>query len=331
MGFVLGVDAGGTKTLAVVADRTGRVHGIGRGANANFQSCGVDAAREQIRLALVQAAGMAGVDPAGFQAVCYGISGADRQVDFETVGAFTQDLAPCPVSRLENDTVIALRAGTPDGVGIALIAGTGSNAIGRSSEGTKLQVGGLGRLSGDFGSAGQLAEAAVVSAIMGQDGRAPATSLAGKIAGHLGLGDILDIVEYGFYDSGRPDLDLGALAPLVFEAASEGDPVAVSILHQAGEEIARAVEVILEKLFPGNEEVPVVFGGAIFQKGSHPELIQTVTRRCQTYRENVRFVRLQVQPVLGAVNFAFDDLEWPVTGEVWQRLRDDLDRLAPSG
>ena len=138
MSFVLGVDAGGTKTVAVVAGRDGQVRGVGRSGSANFQACGVAGAEGQIKKAVEEAAGQAGVDPSGFAAACYGVAGADRPKDFETIRKFVEPLTPCPAFRLENDTIIALRAGTADGVGIALIAGTGSNAIGRDSQGKKL-------------------------------------------------------------------------------------------------------------------------------------------------------------------------------------------------
>jgi len=321
MSFVLGVDAGGTKTVALVAGRDGQVRGVGRSGCANFQACGVAGAAGQIRQAVEEAAGQAGVDPAGFAAVCYGVAGADRPKDFETIRKFVEPLTPCPNFRLENDTIIALRAGTPDGVGIALIAGTGSNAIGRDAKGNQLQVGGLGHLTGDFGSSSQLAEAAVVAAVMGTDGRGKTTILTDKITSHLGLEHIEDIIEYTFYDSDKSHLDLGSLAPLVFEAAAEGDPVARFILQEAGQNVARAVKVILDKLFPGGEEVTIVFGGAVFQKGADTTLIETVSKECNAHRQGLKFVRLGVEPVLGAIGFAFDDLGWEVTDEAWKKLK----------
>jgi N-acetylglucosamine kinase-like BadF-type ATPase len=321
MSFVLGVDAGGTKTVALVVGQDGQVRGVGRSGSANFQACGVAGAEGQIRKAVEEAAGQAGVDPAGFAAVCYGVAGADRPKDFETIRRFVEPLTPCPNFRLENDTIIALRAGTKDGVGIALIAGTGSNAIGRDAQGHKLQVGGLGRLTGDFGSGEQLAEAAVVAAMMGTDGRGKPTSLTKKITSHLGLERIVDIIEHTFYDSQKAHLDLGSLAPLVFEAAAEGDEVARSILRQAGQNVARAVKVILDKLFPGDEDVTIVFGGAVFQKGADTTLIETVSKECNTHRKGLKFVRLGVEPVLGAVGFAFDDLGWEMSKEAWDKLK----------
>jgi N-acetylglucosamine kinase-like BadF-type ATPase len=328
MGCVLGVDAGGTKTIAVVADVTGQVQGYGKSGPANFQDCGVVRAAEEIRLAVQAAAGQAGVDPSCFQAVCYGVSGADRPKDFKTVMGITHPLTPCPIFRLENDTIIALRAGTPDGVGIAVVAGTGSNTIGRTARGEKLQVGGLGRLSGDFGSAGQLAEAAIVASIMGQDGRSPYTMLTNKITTHLGIEKIEDIIEFFFHDADRSALPVGSLAPLVFETASEGDKVAQSILREAGSKLGDALRVIIDRLFAHEEDLTVVFGGSIFQRATNLTLFEALVRSCREHRPKTRFVRLQVEPVLGAVAFAFDDAGWDLTVERWERLKESF--RAPS-
>ncbi|HSA22786.1 MAG TPA: BadF/BadG/BcrA/BcrD ATPase family protein, partial [Myxococcota bacterium] len=149
MAFVLGVDAGGTKTLAALADEGGDVRGLGLGGAANYQGCGVLGAEQQLGRALAAAAAAAGADLGGLASAAYGVSGADRPKDFGVIRAILERLTPCPRLRLENDTLVALRAGTPDGVGIALIAGTGANAIGRNARGETCQVGGLGRWSGD--------------------------------------------------------------------------------------------------------------------------------------------------------------------------------------
>jgi N-acetylglucosamine kinase-like BadF-type ATPase len=327
----MGVDAGGTKTIAAICEPGGRVQGIGLAGSANFQTCGVAGARAQINLAVSEALKAAGAEPNDLASVCYGVAGADRPRDFETVQKFTETLTFCQNYRLENDTIIALRAGTRDGVGIALIAGTGSNAIGRTGEGATLQVGGLGPLSGDYGSAGQLSEAAVAAAIMGQDGRGPATALTGLIKNHLGLKEIEDIIEYFFYDSKHPPLDLGSLAPLIFEAAANEDQAALTILQEAGKSIAKAVRVITNQLFPVQEKLIVVFGGSVFQKAKSLALIDTVVQECKAHRPQTRFKRLEVEPVLGAVKFAFDDAGWPITDEIWVRMKASFARLHGSG
>lgn len=328
MAQVLGVDAGGSKVLAIVAGEDGRVVGVGHGGSANYQACGVPGATSQIRRAVEQAAEQAQVDLLEFAATCYGVSGADRELDFATIREFCEPIAPCDNFRLENDTIVALRAGTEDGVGIALIAGTGSNAIGRSADGSLHQVGGLGRLTGDYGSAGQLAEAAIVAAFKGLDGRGPATALSQRLPEHLGLEQLTDIIEYEFYGLPRGPLDLGSLAPVVFQVAADGDPVARQVLRRAGREVARAVEVVAERLFPERADPCVVFGGAVFMHGVSPDLVDTVEAEVRKTRPQARFVRLVDPPALGAVAFALADAGFAADGTVQARLRESYAALA---
>ena len=106
----------------------------------------------------------------------------------------------------------------------------------------------------------------------------------------------------------------------LFPSNEEGDQVALDLLEEAGINVARAVKVICEKLFSGQSGVTIVFGGSIFQKGSHPQLIETISRECQVFHQQTRFVRLEVEPVLGAIGFAFDDLEWPLTKQIFDRM-----------
>jgi N-acetylglucosamine kinase-like BadF-type ATPase len=91
MSHVLGVDAGGTKTIAAVADENGRVDGVGLAGSANFQTCGVAGARNQIQRAVAAAVEMAGLQPNQLEAVCYGVAGADRPV----TGWRTTPSSPC--------------------------------------------------------------------------------------------------------------------------------------------------------------------------------------------------------------------------------------------
>jgi N-acetylglucosamine kinase-like BadF-type ATPase len=327
MPCVLGVDAGGTKTLAAVADEQGLVRGVGLAGSANYQGCGARAAQAELGRAVEQALDRAGLASAELAAACFGVAGADRPTDFAVIRGLLEPLAPVPRLRLENDTIVALRAGTPDGVGIALIAGTGANAIGRDRAGRTLQVGGLGRWSGDHGSAGQLGEAALAAAFMGEDGRGPPSLLAGRIRAKLGLERLEDIIEFGFYDLPRVPLDPGALAPLVFEAAAQGDGPALAILRQAGAEVARSVRALCERLFPGPGAVTVVFGGSVYQRGAYPTLIEAIIQATRQHRPDARFVLLQAEPVLGALEFALDDAGLSRPEEGARRLRASL-RLA---
>lgn len=336
-GYVLGVDAGGTKTLALVADAEGLVLGMGRAGGGNFQSSGVRGAGESINNAISLALSQARVDRSQVSMACYGIAGADRKKDFRTIKGLLMEITPTRRFILVNDTVIALRAGTPDGVGIGLIAGTGNNAIGMNRKGRIAKVGGLGRPLGDFGSASDIGEYALFSAMRGHDGRGRPTILYKKICRLLGLKRLEDAIEFLFYDniaqggSSQPSSlgwsDFGGLAFLVFEAAGEGDRVAQEILKKAGREIARAASAVMKKLFRPDEDVPIVMGGSVFQKGNHPALVRSLRASLPKSFRRIRMITLDFEPVLGAVFFCLDRLHGKAGEERMMRAKESFHSL----
>lgn len=306
MGYLLGMDAGGTKTLSVIVDGAGEVLGVGRAGCGNFQVCGRRRAKQELDASIRVALADAGLRPDEIAVAFYGISGADREKDFQTVREILVPIHPGGRLFLENDTTIALRAGTRDGIGLGLISGTGTNAIGFNAKGERKQVGGWGSpLMGDYGSAHDLAETAFRMAQRGHDGRGEETLLYERLRVALGLEELVDICERSYHDSFEP-LDVAAFAPLVFSVAEEGDPVAIGILERAGREIARAGLAVLRSLFDPGDEVPVVLGGSVFQRGSHPAMIESLRASVWQEYPRARFRILDTDPVVGALLFAAD-------------------------
>ncbi len=306
MEYLLGLDAGGTKTICVLADTTGHIVGIGRGGCGNFQSAGRKAAQEEIRRAIEEAIRAAQIRPEEIAVAFYGISGADRTKDFATVREMLMPINPSKTMYVENDTIIALRAGTYDGVGVGLISGTGTNAIGINRAGQRKQVGGWGSpYLGDYGSAYDIAATGMWKAQRGYDGRGEKTILYDRFCEILGLEELVDICEWNFFDSYRP-FDIATLAPVVFEAAWQGDAVAQGILKKAGRSIGTAALAVLRELFRPEEEVSIVLGGSVFQKGRHPLMISSLQDLVHDHYPSAVFSVLEIDPVVGAVFFACD-------------------------
>jgi len=319
--YLLGMDAGGTKTLCVIADTTGNVVSTGWGGCGNFQTTGRKGAQQEIQRSVDRALCLARIHPSEIAVAFYGIAGADRPKDFDTIRELLHPINPARTMYLENDTLIALRAGTKDGIGVGLISGTGTNAIGLNHSGKRTQVGGWGSpFLGDYGSAYDIAATALWRAQRGHDGRGEKTVLCDKFRAALGLQELIDICEWNFYDSYRP-LEVASFAPLVFEAAGEGDAVALHILEKAGHAIALAALAVLRDLFRPQEKVPVILGGSVFQKGSHPAMIESLEKTVHKEYPHTDFVILDSDPVLGALFYASDKFHGSVQEEVVTNLK----------
>jgi len=326
---VIGIDGGATKTLCALATPAGEVLGVGAAGSANFQATGVKSAQHELRLSVERAAAQAGVPVESIATAYYALAGADREKDFATIRDFLAPVNPAPTWFLENDTHAAVRGGTPDGIGIGLIAGTGTNAIGFNGKGERLRVGGMGSLLSDFGSGDDLGRAAIGAAQCGHDGRGEPTALYDAICTELGLEHLEDVAEFFFYDHPRP-LDIGRLAPLVFRVANEGDAVAIGILERAGHAIGRATLVIRTRLFEADEEVTVAFGGSILQKGENTRIIDTIIADVRARFPKTAFVRMDVDPVIGAVLLALDRRHGEARDDLRDAVTESYARITPN-
>lgn len=305
---VIGLDAGGTKTAAALATPEGEVLAQTRSGPANYQAVGRVFAQASLAEALAPLRRAAAEAGRRIGAVAYGLSGldrpADRRVLDEVVAAVNP---PGAATLLVNDTFLILRAGTPDGVGVAVVSGTGPNTVGWGPDGREHRVGGIGSEFGDFGGGGDIGAEALRAARRGSDGRGPATSLHDRIRSFLGVADLLDLVDRFVADADR-HLSPSVLAPLVFAAAEDGDDVALDILRRAGEELGLCARLVAEALFPPDAAVPLVMGGSVLQRGRVPVLRDAIVAAVRGHFSRVLPRLLAEPPVVGGVLLALDRL-----------------------
>lgn len=305
MRCVIGVDAGGTKTVALVSDLEGRVLGAGKAGPANFQAIGVDFAKNQVKHAIDLAIGAAGVTAEDLVGAFYGMAGADRPADFAIIEEFLREVNPAPSMGLENDATIALRVATGDGVGVVAVCGTGTNVIGFNAEGKRVQVGGLGYMFGDSAGANHIGTLAIRMATRGHDGRGKPTILYDMLCERLRLKVLDDLVER-FYPGSGERVHVAYLAPLVFEAARKDDEVACDILREVGQELAIAILAALRKLFSTDSQVKVVLSGGVFANAEDPVMTDALKSWVLAEYPRAEFILLKAPPVLGAVLYALD-------------------------
>ncbi len=290
---VIGIDAGGTKTVGLLADLDGNVLRQARAGGANLLAHGeleVEKSLFQVIDALE-----APTPPA---AVCLGIAGAAGEEEQQLLRQVLRRFGLRQPIRIVNDAFVALVAGAPAGVGIVVVAGTGSIAYGVDPAGTSARSGGWGYLLGDEGSAFWLGHAAVRQGIRAADGRGPATTLYERICAEVGVDVPSGLVQW-FYDQELSRYRVAQLARIVQSAADEGDEAARSLLDQAAQHLARAARAVAKRLhYP--ETFPLVLSGGAFK--ACPSLFQRVEASLDLPQAEV--VRLEVPPATGAVTLA---------------------------
>ncbi|WP_405632270.1 ATPase [Streptomyces sp. NBC_00016] len=302
--LVVGLDAGGTRTRAVLADLgDGRTRGEGTAGPGNALTVPGPELADHLAEALARAVpeplrGRVAAVAGGFAGTGHQRQGADEPGRVRARTALSGALArlgiTAPTVDVHSDieTTFATAPGHPAD-GLVLVAGTGAVAARIAARAPTATSGGDGWLLGDDGSGFWIGRAAVRSALRAADGRGAPTVLARAVGRELGLPPgVLPPEAYGVTDTAawsavlrtayraqllpavmdRPPVRLADHAPLVVRAAEEEDSVAGEILREAARRLTQTVTALAPR--PG--EPLVVTGGLL---APHGPLLTPLTER----------------------------------------------------
>jgi N-acetylglucosamine kinase-like BadF-type ATPase len=320
---VLGVDGGGSKTHALVADERGEVLGFASSGRSNWEDTGLEAAGAALAEAIGGALAAAQVPPGALAASAFGLAGLDWDPDRPMLGALLDPLGLAGPRRLENDSFIALRAGASQPFGVVVIAGTGHVAAGRDPAGRTVRTLGLGPMYGDFGSATDVAEEAVRAVADAYTGRGPATSLSRllpPLAGCASAEQLLQRLSRGL-------VPLPEAAPLVLQEAEAGDPACRQIVLHAGASLGESAAVVARRLGLGGQRFEMVMAGGLFRSRNRlleGTLVDTMARQAPQAVP----VHLTCRPVVGAALDALDLAGLPTDPGVRDRMVASSEGLA---
>jgi N-acetylglucosamine kinase-like BadF-type ATPase len=296
MPYFLGVDIGGTKSHAMIADAAGRVLGFGHAGAGNHEVVGYDGLAAALGAVTGQALAQAGLQVCDLSGAGFGVAGYDwpseRPPTLEAIR--TLGLA-CPVEAV-NDTIIGLLAGAEQGWGVALVAGTSNNCRGWDRQGNEGRVLGNGDAFGENGGAYEIARQAVQAVGKAWTRRGPPTALSDAFVVLVGARSVADLLEG--LSQGDYVIDAAA-APLIFQVAAAGDAVAQTVIRWAGEELASLALGVVRQLNLQVEAFDVVMVGSTFRGG--PLLLEPLQAAVHTEAPRARFVPLTAPPVVGAV------------------------------
>lgn len=261
--LVIGVDGGGTRTVAVLAQRTsGRILSRGEAGASNIQSAGERSALLALQEAIEQAFDRAGQKREPVAAACLGLAGVDRNEGLDVIQSWATQYELAGLVPVANDATLLLAAGTPEGWGVAVVAGTGSIAFTRTPDGQIGRCGGWGYLLGDEGSGYQIALAGLRAACRAYDQCSPPTQLLTGMLHHMGLPDAPSLIP-AVYRGKWDRTVLASLAPVVLEAATAGDTIARGIVAEQAAALAKTTAVAAQSCgFPPGA-VPLALTGGV--------------------------------------------------------------------
>lgn len=317
--YVLGVDGGTTKTIALVADELGHILGAGRGGNSNWLGPNVEGQMEVVSAAARQALAMAGLSGGDIATGVFGLAGADWPEDYEQREAI---LARRSIARhvvVTNDALVGWRASTHQTFGVVIAAGTGSNTCVVTPDGREWCYG----YYVDGAGADTLAREAIRAVLRAEDGRGQPTALTSIVLGRLAYATPENLLRASY--TGQLDTEaVLSLCPLVFEAASAGDTTSIEIIRRHGQALAEYATAVIQRFDMQHLTFDVVLAGSVF-KGKGPLLIDTITQAVHRVAPHTNIVRATFEPAIGGVLLAYDRLEISVSAQI----RDNLTRTMP--
>ena len=273
--YFLGIDGGGTKTHAVIADAFCRVIGEGTSGASNPLRAGLRDAVSHVECAVAEAASSARVRLEQITSACAAIAGINHHIHFHTMKDALNHALGLDNLHLVTDARAALEGALDSRPGVVIIAGTGSIAMGVNAEGHQARSGGWGPTFGDEGSGYDIARRALRAIASSFDGRSRPTVLSERFCRRLGIASTADLPGV-IYNSDSEPVEIASLAELVAEAAREGDEVACEILREAGRELGALAASVIGRLGMQSNEFRVACVGSVFNSG---EIVQESLRQ----------------------------------------------------
>jgi N-acetylglucosamine kinase-like BadF-type ATPase len=263
MSFFLALDAGGTKTDYVLADETRELARVRTGTIKRMRVDAATASRN-LESALAQLSARTGISMASITRTCIGTAG-------ETVPLVRDWLQASFRARVGGgllilgDVEIALEAAFPGRAGVLAMAGTGSNVLGRTNEGSLITAGGWGPALADQGSGHRIGLESLRAIFLARDEERQ-TLLLSATMDFWQLSSLEGLVEYA---NSLPAPDFSQLTAVVLRCAQLGDEIALTVLRQQGEELAYLVRLVIRRLrLAANEPEwtpPIAFTGSILE------------------------------------------------------------------
>ncbi|WP_150272744.1 N-acetylglucosamine kinase [Paenibacillus tepidiphilus] len=316
MKYYLGVDAGGSKTYAMIANEQGKVIGAGRGGNGNHQK-NREQAEDSLQQAVSEALQASGLIKDQLECSWFGLAGADRETDYKILRPIISRL-DLPRTEISCDTWNALRSGTEKSYGVVLICGSGVNCAGKNPEGVTYQCGGFGYRFGDFGGGYDLSVEVFRSVLRADEGREGKTVLTERLTDLLGYSSVSELRE-DYLDHHR---ELPPhIAELLFQAADEGDQVATGLLIRQGDELGLAAAATIRQLAMEKDTFDIVLAGSLLTKGDRSGIIRrAIEQRVKQAAPNGTLRILTREPVVGSVVLAMESSGLQVGHEILDRL-----------
>ncbi len=308
--YCLGVDAGASKTEALIMDSREKILGRAEGKAGSFNACkDWKQAVKNIEITVKKALDRAKLKKIVLDSVYIGMAGLDTEksrlfAERELKKQFKPYLKRAFFVR--NDVSLVLRTELEKNFGVALISGTGSNCYGVNKKGEEAYSSGLGHIMADQGSGYWIGLEMFRAATKSYDGRGPKTILQNRLMEYFEVKEFRDISDIIYLKNSFGKKEIASLCLLIEEDKAPQDKVLKSILDQAAYELFLNIHAVVSSLKMQNTVFPVVCAGSILTKKKYLQRRFKVLIQGRFPKAKILF--LKREPVVGAVYLALDQI-----------------------
>ncbi len=322
MSYILGVDGGNTKTIALIARHDGSIIGAGRaGCSDIYGAESSEAAFIQLDQAVAAALTQAGVEASQIESAVFSMAGADWPEDFELLEQKMRERGYGHTVRIYNDAIGALRAGSPDGTGVVVACGTGAATGARTADGSIWHT----SFWFEYGGAGHLGQQGLRAVMRAELGLAPPTALTERF---LAISNAPDVAELLRRITGRnipAELKPGRerMGRTLLDVAAEGDPTAIRVVTTHGTGLGEYAVVCARMVGLVAQPFTLVLTGGVFR---HPSslLVDTLVAHVQSQAPGARPMRSEFEPAAGALLLALEQAKIQVDDSMLAKLKKGL-------
>lgn len=319
--WILGVDAGNTKTLAFVARRDGSIAGVGRsGCGDIYGAASPEAAMAAVEIAIETALREANADRSDLSASAFSMAGADWPEDFDFIRDHMKQLGLGEKMIVVNDAIGGLYAGAPDRRGVSVVLGTGA-AIGAKGYNGSVWHGSfwIRRLG-----SGYFINEAYNAIIFAELGLGEPTVLARKVLHIFESESVEDFLHSLSRREDKKFVENRVIVGAILDAAVEGDEAATSIVDDFANRSADYALTAAKKVGIDHQPFYLVFSGGMCRHSSHL-LENKIAARVRREFPNMTVVLSPFEPVIGALLLGFETRGIEIT----ERIKANLDSSMP--
>lgn len=317
MKYVLGIDQGGSKTHAIVADETGKILGMGKSYGACHSSSSLEYAVQAILEASSQIFGQTGLQYDDITTVVGGLTGVDWDYEAELLENGIRQYFPKADIKVVNDCIIAMRAATRKSSCGILCAGSGLNCA--LQNGDDCFVYGF-YIPDEYQGGWSLGKKAIQAVFDSHMGLLEETTLTNRLLEYFHVNTVDEILFMQVKDK-ITSKDYLNMPMILEEEADGGDKVAADIWKNYGKVIVSYLTARMKKMGTLERNVDIVLSGSIF-KCRLAEFQNTVKEEIMRNIPNAHIIAAEYEPIIGAVIMGLQMVHGHLADHIYENIKE---------